>query len=223
MIRTAIVLVCCLIGLVACKNPRGLLWEGFAQQCLKKTGSNDTFFTVMQNYQVSVGECYKTEVNLDNLNTDIENFDSSISARKAVFRRTCPLYLNAVRCLDLVTIEARKCLESKEQELLESLRNAIPEAVKLICKNDGEIFFSSEDAPRSCTEDIGYFLRECEERITDPSAFLHISTFSQNNCDDLTAYRSCFAAKLEGCKGHRWLEVFDLLYNPIIKATPCKV
>ncbi|XP_055608437.1 27 kDa hemolymph protein-like [Uranotaenia lowii] len=224
MIRTAIFLACCLIGLVACQGPNKfeLLMNGFALQCLKKTGGNDTFFTVMQNSQF-VTQCYGTEVNLEKLNTDIQNFGSVINVREEVFRRQCPLFLNAVRCLDPVTSEARKCLDSKEQELLDALTNAIPEGIKLACKNNGEIFFSSEGGPASCSEAIFGYLGECAERITDPSALLHISTFNQNQCDELTAVRSCLAAKLEECKGPRWLEVFDLLYNPLIKASPCKV
>ncbi|XP_055608435.1 27 kDa hemolymph protein-like [Uranotaenia lowii] len=224
MIRTEIFLACCLIGLVACQesNESELPMNGFALQCLKKTGGNDTFLTVLQNLKFAI-PCYETEINIKKLDREFPNFRSVISVREEWFSKQCPLFLNAVRCLDPVKSEARKCLDSKEQELLDALTNAITEGIKLVCKNNGEIFFSSDGGLGSCTEKVFFHFHDCSERITDPSAFSHISTFNQNQCDELTEVRSCFAAKLEECKEPRWLEVFDLLYNPLIKASPCKV
>lgn len=56
--------------------------------------------------------------------------------------RYCSQIRSALVCLDPPKEEFRKCLDANDAVILDGVVNAMPEAIDLICRNNGEILYS---------------------------------------------------------------------------------
>ncbi|KXJ73107.1 hypothetical protein RP20_CCG016524 [Aedes albopictus] len=107
--------------------------------CYEKTNSTETF----QNLLVSmygVPLCIQATVDLPTLMNDVSDLDAS--TRHELFPKYCSQIRSALVCLDPPKEEFRKCLDPNDAVILDSVVNAMPEAIDLLCKNEGEILFS---------------------------------------------------------------------------------
>ncbi|XP_055608425.1 27 kDa hemolymph glycoprotein-like [Uranotaenia lowii] len=196
-------------------------WLGELQSmCLNKTGSNETMTMIIAQVGM-LPFCMNFQVDLEALSKDVDTLTADLAVRKPFFEKYCPQVQSALGCLDPVVHELRKCMDPEEAELVDILINMIPEGLNLICKNDGAILFSEEGFSK-CEDKAMEYIGECLELISNTTEALDISDYDKKECDDLAATRGCLATKLNECEGSSWMDIIDLFYKPIIKASPCK-
>uniref|UniRef100_A0A182SFY5 DUF19 domain-containing protein n=1 Tax=Anopheles maculatus TaxID=74869 RepID=A0A182SFY5_9DIPT len=100
----------------------------------------------------------------------------------------------------------------------------LPDAVELICKNDGEIFFKLDEPKYSeCFYKMPDFYVECVSIInaTDTDDW-DISHLSRDQCGQLTGFRECVKSKVDICKAPDLISVYDLFHNTLFRMTPCR-
>ncbi|XP_055608426.1 27 kDa hemolymph glycoprotein-like [Uranotaenia lowii] len=201
-------------------NEADEMLSGFRSKCQKKLGSNETFGNILTESEL-LPNCMLGLIDLMGLEREIENLTAEIETRKAFFRKYCPQVQKSMKCLEPVTKEVRKCMDRDDAELFDVVTRAIPEALNLICKNDGALLFS-DDGFTECKDNIIIYLGECANLIQNTTAALDIATYDRKLCEDLAAARSCFSDKLDSCRGSSWMQIFDLFYGPVVKTSPCK-
>ncbi|XP_055608427.1 27 kDa hemolymph glycoprotein-like [Uranotaenia lowii] len=232
MSKTSIYLIC-LLGLVSCKfssisasssEPAGSLpgvdlLSELQSKCLNKTGSNETVGMVVGLIDM-LPSCMNLQVDLDALRREFFSLTADLAVRKPFFEKYCPQVTSALGCLHPVVHELRKCLDPEETEVINILVNNIPEGIKLVCKNDGEILVAESSI--KCEENLMEYVNECFGLTSKITGELIISDYYKKECDDPSATRSCLATKLNECGGSSWMDVIDLFFKPIVKASPCK-
>lgn len=157
--------------------------------------------------------------------------------------RYCSQIRSALVCLDPPKEEFRKCLDANDAVILDGVVNAMPEAIDLICRNNGEILYSKfadETTPiyldwlyptplpednanyHVCMSKYSSYAAECAGMVSNETDFMEISKFGPSQCDELTNVRNCMGGKFDECNGPQVMEVFDIFWRALIKGTPCK-
>lgn len=192
-----------------------LYWEMNAH-CLNQTGNHETAERIEQLSSAALlcEEHYKR---------DLDEFFASFGRVKrsklpALFTRYCPTLNGAVGCLAAPLEETRKCADDKE--LYDTVvHEMLPEALRIACKNDGEIF----SLPwKKCARKIKHRGAGCFRVLSEDTANMDPYEYGPDQCDELASVRKCVQKKLTTCKGGRLLEVFDLFYQLLVKLSPCE-
>ncbi|XP_062552756.1 uncharacterized protein LOC134217924 [Armigeres subalbatus] len=193
--------------------------ESLERQCLLRTGSADTFEQLVVGFAF-VPICIAGHLDFDGLNSDLGGLDET--NRVQFFDTYCPQVNQSLQCINPVLGQLRKCFEGEELGVLDILINMLPEAVNLICKDHGEIFFRLEGPEyEKCMQNFEGYAVECSGKISNATEALDLSKFGEEHCRELSDFRTCIADKLEICKAPGIIDLFDLFYKPVVKSTSC--
>ncbi|XP_058818474.1 27 kDa hemolymph protein-like isoform X2 [Topomyia yanbarensis] len=187
--------------------------------CWKKTGSHESFNEI-QSILESVPGCVEEKMDVERFPNDTKSL--SMATRKKFFAKYCPQLQDSIVCFTPVIDKFRTCLEKNETQLLDIVVNVVPDAIRLICRNDGEIFFMNNRSFFPCFESMGDYANECLGRISKSTDAMDLSKYGAKQCGEIAEMRECLGTKLNECNAPRMLDVIDLFYRPVMKSTPCK-
>lgn len=198
------------------------LKEYFVQiqtMCYEKTNSSEAFDALLAS-MYGVPDCIQGMVDLPSFMQDFG--DLSASTRNEMFPKYCSQIRSALVCLDPPKEEFRKCLDANDAVILDGVVNAMPEAIDLICRNNGEILYKDNANYHVCMSKYSSYAAECAGMVSNETDFMEISKFGPSQCDELTNVRNCMGGKFDECNGPQVMEVFDIFWRALIKGTPCK-
>lgn len=196
------------------------LLESLHKQCFQSTGSTETYEELVVGFAF-LPICFADHLDLDGIAGDLGELDKT--NRVQFFDTYCPQVNQSLQCIQPVMVQLRKCFAGEELEVMDILINMVPEAVNLICKDHGEIFFRL-DAPEyeKCMPNFETYALECSAKISNETEALDLSKFGEEQCHELKDFRACIADKLEICKAPGIIDLFDLFYKPVVKGISCE-
>lgn len=187
--------------------------------CRKLTGSNETYEMMVLNAAL-VPLCVISKLDIESFSTDLDNLDET--NRTEFFPKYCPQLHDSLSCLQPVTAELRKCLDPEEVEVLDVIVNMLPEGLNLACKDNGQIFFMDDSDFNECSDKFVGYVEKCADKISNTTDAMNLSSYGPKQCDELSQVRECFEQQMVECKAPKLIEIFDLFYRPMVKASPCK-
>ncbi|XP_065083983.1 uncharacterized protein LOC135706310 [Ochlerotatus camptorhynchus] len=190
------------------------------RQCLLRTGSTETFEQLMSGFSF-VPICFAGHLDLDGLSDDLEVLNDT--NRVQFFDKYCPQVNESLQCVNPMLELLRKCWDGEELAFLDIMINLLPEALNLICKGHGEIFFRL-DGPEyeKCLDKFDDYAIECAGKMSNTTEAMYLSKFGEIQCGELRDFRGCISDKLDSCKAQGVIDLVDLFYRPVVKASPCK-
>ncbi|XP_019536532.2 uncharacterized protein LOC109407823 isoform X1 [Aedes albopictus] len=193
--------------------------ESLERQCLQRTGSSETFEKLVAGFTFAP-MCFAGHLDLDGL---ISGFDElNDSNRVQYFDTYCPQLNQSLQCVNPLFDLLRKCWDGEELAIWDIMFNMVPEALNLICKDHGEIFFRLDRPEYSmCVTRFEDYAVECAGKISNSTETMHLSKLNEEQCYELREFRSCVAQKLDICKASGIIELADVFYKPLMKASSC--
>uniref|UniRef100_A0A2M3Z5T2 Secreted protein n=1 Tax=Anopheles braziliensis TaxID=58242 RepID=A0A2M3Z5T2_9DIPT len=190
------------------------------EMCKNNTGSDEAFPNFMQSVEQAMMCAARFDV--DNFMSDLDKLTNA--TRKAFFSNYCPKLRTVASCKDGILAGMKPCLESDDYNIVDALATIIPEAVELICKNDGSIIFQMEDETR--LECIGTKVDELTVCATSVASSWNddsdISELTPDQCSALINFRQCVKGNLDDCQMSEVLGIYDLFHNALFRLTPCQ-
>lgn len=188
-------------------------------QCLQRTGSPETFEKLMAGFAFAP-MCFAGHLDLDGLTSGIWTLEES--NRVQFFDTYCPQLNQSLQCVNPMFELLRKCWDGEELAILDITINMVPEALNLICKDHGELFFRL-DGPEynKCVEKFEEYAEECSGKISNSTETLYLSRLDAEQCRELTEFHGCVEEKLEICKAPGIIDLVDVFYKPLMKASSC--
>uniref|UniRef100_A0A182LXL6 Uncharacterized protein n=1 Tax=Anopheles culicifacies TaxID=139723 RepID=A0A182LXL6_9DIPT len=187
--------------------------------CRNNSGSDAAFENLKQSGQNAM-MCAVTAIDLEALMTDVDALSNE--TRTTFFPRYCPQMRTAYSCLNKLVDDFRPCLEEDDYTIVSAIAGILPDAVELICKNDGEIMYKfHEPKYTECLDKVSDSFDECLVFFNNTDDW-DISHLTRDQCGQLTGFRQCLQNKLNICKAPDLIEVFDLFYNTLFRMTPCR-
>ncbi|XP_058123340.1 27 kDa hemolymph protein-like [Anopheles ziemanni] len=187
--------------------------------CRKNTGSEMAFVFLAVAMQTALS-CAETAFDGESFMSDIDTLSNE--TRTEFFSTYCPQLKGVGLCLDDLVKAARPCLEEDDFTIVKALTGVFPDAVDLICKNDGEIIFQY-DGPEyeECFVKLVDHVSECAVPFAAEKEYWDISHLTQTQCGTLSGLRQCIDDKLNVCKAPDLMNVYDLFHNKLFRMTPC--
>lgn len=194
--------------------------QEIGEMCRNNSGSDEAFRKLSEAMQKSM-MCAMSAIDVDNLVSDIDTL--SKDTRSTFFPRYCPQLRTASSCLKDVVGAAKPCLEDDDFVIVDALSGIIPDAIELICKNDGDILFKMDDPKyKECIDKLGDTMMECITPFAAETDNWDISHLTQDQCGTLFGFRQCVQRKLNVCKAPDLISVYDLFHNTLFRMTPCR-
>ncbi|XP_058125890.1 27 kDa hemolymph protein-like [Anopheles ziemanni] len=194
--------------------------EEIRTMCRNNSGSDEAYVALMEAFQ-SAMMCAMTSIDLDSFMSDA--YTLSNETRSTFFPKYCPQLKRAGTCLDDLLKAARPCLEEDDFTIVKALTGIFPDAVDLICKNDGEIIFKLDEPKyQECVDKLSDNVMECVVPFAAESEDWDISHLTQTQCGTLSGLRQCIEGKLNVCKAPDLISVYDLFHNMLFRMTPCR-
>lgn len=189
------------------------------RQCLERTGSPETFEKLVAGFTFAP-MCFAGHLDLDGLISGFDGLDDS--NRVQYFDTYCPQLNQSLQCVNPLFDLLRKCWDGEELAVWDTMFNIVPEALNLICKDHGEIFFRL-DSPEyeKCVASFEDYAVECSGKISNSTETMYLSRLNKEQCYELREFRNCVAEKLNICKASAIIELTDVFYRPLIKASSC--
>ncbi|EAA10882.2 AGAP006275-PA [Anopheles gambiae str. PEST] len=198
----------------------GEIMKELQELCRNNSGSDAAFVTLMESAQTTF-TCFVGAIDLDAFMSDL--YTLSNETRSTFFPRYCPQLRTAYKCTDQLLNDFRPCLEEDDFTIVQALSGIIPDAVDLMCKNEGEILFKLEEPKYAdCVAKIGDNFNECINTFLNGTDDWDISHLNQDQCNTLTGFRQCVESKLSICKAPELISVYDLFHNTLFRMTPCR-
>ncbi|XP_058125891.1 uncharacterized protein LOC131267130 [Anopheles coustani] len=166
--------------------------------------------------------CANTSVDLENIMSDVNTLSNE--TRSGFFSQYCPQLERAGLCLDDLLNAARSYFKEDVFIIVKALAGNYPDAVDLICKNDGEIIFKlSEPTTKQC---FGKLWDEMMEYALVTFFFatytLDMSHLTESECETLYQLRQYIEGELNVCKALDVMSVYDLFHNTLFSVTTCR-
>lgn len=73
-----------------------------------------------------------------------------------------------------------------------------------------------------CSDKFVGYVEKCADKISNTTDAMNLSSYGPKQCDELSQVRECFEQQMVECKAPKLIEIFDLFYRPMVKASPCK-
>ncbi|KAL1392858.1 hypothetical protein pipiens_011826 [Culex pipiens pipiens] len=187
--------------------------------CWRQTGSNKTYEKLLVK-SIFAPLCITSKLDVRSLSSDLKTLNES--TRTKFFAKYCPQMHNCLSCLEPVTAELRKCFAPNEVEVLDIMIDRLSEGINLACMDNRQIFFTDDYNLNECSDKYFNYAKKCTEKISNFDEAIDLSNYGSKQCRELVQVRECFEQKMVECKTPRLMDIFDLFYRPIMKATPCK-
>ncbi|XP_062709191.1 uncharacterized protein LOC134288406 [Aedes albopictus] len=196
------------------------LVESLESDCLQQTGSTETFEKLVAGY-MSAPMCFASHLDFDGLSDGFDELDDS--NRVQYFDTYCPqLNQSLMQCVNPMFDLLRKCCDEEELAIWDVMFNMVPEALNLICKDHGEIFFGLDRTEyKKCMTSLGDYVVECASMFASSTKTVILSKLNEEQCYELRDFRNCVSEKLGVCKATGIIELVDVFYKPLMKVRPC--
>uniref|UniRef100_T1DHR6 Putative secreted protein n=1 Tax=Anopheles aquasalis TaxID=42839 RepID=T1DHR6_ANOAQ len=196
----------------------GMLGE-VRKQCKRNTGSNAAFSVVMEALEKSM-DCV---ADFDNKNFKIDYNELTNASRGTFFGKYCPKLRSLVSCQDSMLAAVQPCLKKGTFNIVQAVYNSIPEALELVCKNDGEIIMNLKDPQRrECLEQKAQQISTCFYTFAEGrSRDFDFLELTQEECSSFTNFRQCLKNPLHPCDMSDFVSILDIPMNAILPVTPC--
>lgn len=189
------------------------------EMCRNNSGSDAAFEQLAASAQNAM-MCAFSSIDLEAFAADVDALTNE--TRTTFFPRYCPQMRTAYSCLDKLMVDFRPCMEEDDYTIVQAISGIVPDAVDLICKNDGELLFKLEEPKYTeCLEKVSDNFEECLVFFNNTDDW-DISHMTRDQCSQLTGFRQCLQDKLNVCKAPDLIDVFDLFYNTLFRMTPCR-
>ncbi|XP_058125885.1 uncharacterized protein LOC131267127 isoform X1 [Anopheles coustani] len=165
--------------------------------------------------------CAENSVDLEKFMSDIDTLSNE--TRTAFFSQYCPQLERTALCMHDVVEATRPFLEEDLFIIVKALADNYPDAVDMICKNDGEMIFNlAEPTTKKCVETLWDDVMEHMEPFADEVENWDISHLTQFQCEALSELRQYIEGKLNVCQAADLMSVYDLFYNTLFSVTTCR-
>ncbi|XP_065084839.1 27 kDa hemolymph protein-like [Ochlerotatus camptorhynchus] len=189
--------------------------------CYEKTGSSQTFEAIGASFAF-VPVCFFMKIDGVDFMNDLDRLNTNASTRHEFFPKYCPQIRNVLPCLDPPMNELSKCLDDDDTLILHGTYNAMPEALDLICENDGEILFQEGASLEVCMKNYYNYSEECGDLVSNSTNIMAVSKYGEAQCGELSQVRDCMQSKFNECNGPRLMDVFDVFWSAVLKNSPCR-
>uniref|UniRef100_A0A182WCG2 Secreted protein n=1 Tax=Anopheles minimus TaxID=112268 RepID=A0A182WCG2_9DIPT len=197
----------------------GEIVKELQEMCRNNSGSDAAFEQLQASGQLAM-LCTFSAVELEPLMADLDTLSNE--TRKAFFSRYCPQLRNAYSCVGKLVDDFRPCLEEDDFTIVQAISGIVPDAIELVCKNDGDILYKLEEPKYAeCLDKVSDSFEECLGFFNNTDDW-DISHMTRDQCGQLTGFRQCLQDKLNICKAPDLIDVFDLFYNTLFRMTPCR-
>ncbi|XP_049299365.1 27 kDa hemolymph protein-like isoform X2 [Anopheles funestus] len=187
--------------------------------CRNNSGSDAAFLELMESFQ-STMMCTVAAIDLEGLMSEVDALSNE--TRTTFFPRYCPQLRTAYNCIDKLVNDFRPCLEEDDFTIVKALAGILPDAVELMCKNDGEILFKFDEPKYTeCFEKVSDSFDECLTFLNGTDDW-DISSMTRDQCSQLSGFRQCLQDKMNICKAPDLINVYDLFHNTLFRMTPCR-
>uniref|UniRef100_A0A182PK01 Secreted protein n=1 Tax=Anopheles epiroticus TaxID=199890 RepID=A0A182PK01_9DIPT len=198
----------------------GEIMKELQELCRNNSGSDDAFMRLMDSAQTSV-TCFGGAIDFDGFISDL--YILTNETRGTFFPRYCPQLRTANKCTEKLLSDMRPCLEDDDYTIVQALAGIIPDAVELMCENEGELLFKLEEPKYTdCIAKIGDNFDECFNTFLNGTDDWDISHLTREQCNTVTGFRQCIQDKLNICKAADLIKVYDLFHNTLFRMTPCR-
>lgn len=65
------------------------------------------------------------------------------------------------------------------------------------------------------------YTAECSGKISNSTETMYLSKLDEGQCRELGDFRGCIAEKLQICKAPGIIDLIDIFYKPMVKASSC--
>ncbi|XP_058838172.1 27 kDa glycoprotein-like isoform X2 [Topomyia yanbarensis] len=185
--------------------------------CVERSGSEEGFRQIMTSIQ-SIKSCAKQYVDVPKLKTDLKTMTRENN--KELFENYCPQFNKSKVCFEDIIEGVATCAGQDADETRAIANDMLNNAVELMCKNDGEIFFETRKPEfHTC---VAEFKRNAQDCNT-----LHfakgtpMTRLGEAECRAIEETKECFRDKLSSCKS-TVMGIVDVFYDPIISANNCQ-
>ncbi|XP_049546573.1 27 kDa glycoprotein-like [Anopheles darlingi] len=195
-------------------------FQKLGEQCRNNTGSDDAFMALMQSFE-NVSRCV-LKFDVESFKTDFEQLTNA--TRTAFFTKYCSEARPLISCLDGVLVSSRPCLMESGFKIIKVFFESIPEALDLMCKNDGEIIFRMKDETRKkCFAQKGDQLQACVNTFTNSTIWNDDWNIelTPEKCSTLASYRECLKDQMDACDLSDIISLYDVSMNAMLRLTPC--
>lgn len=171
--------------------------------CLEKTGSHQAFEALEVTF-AAVPDCFFKQTSRDEFINDLNRLKANASTRHEFFPKYCPEIRKILPCFEPPMNALSKCVDDDEAQTLHGTYKAMPEALDLLCENDGEVLFKEDGS-----------LDICIGGTTSDSKSSNVTAVSQSGeCGTLSQSQDCLQSKLvDECSGPSLLDVMDFWHD----------
>lgn len=192
--------------------------------CTRYSGSESTYDDMLKAVR-KAPVCF-----LDNIPDLIEVYEAwqnlTFSSRVGFFSKYCPIARSTLlECARPVEELSIQCLRpgGHRVEGPDFPVHLFPAMLDVLCENSGEIIFvNSSGKPSPCVTKFWTIQNECLHPASKKVLLKVKENYSEADCRTLETARACVASRLESCGHPKFVRVFDVPYNELIKETVCK-
>lgn len=196
------------------------MMQEIREMCRNNSGSDEAYVALMESMQTTM-MCAMSAIELEQFLIDIDVLSNE--TRSTFFPRYCPQLRTAGSCLGNLLKTAKPCLEEEDFVIVKALTGIYPDAVELICKNDGDLLFKLEEPKyKECIDKLSVDIMECFIPFASETDNWDISHLTQDQCSTLAGLRQCIKGKMDLCKTPDLINVYDLFHNTLFRMTPCR-
>ncbi|XP_055529600.1 uncharacterized protein LOC129721266 isoform X2 [Wyeomyia smithii] len=189
----------------------------FRETCQEYSGSDEGFQQFILSMQPTK-RCLKKYVDLARFEEDVSKMTEN--NRREIFENYCPKFNESQVCFEGMIDAVATCINQNTNKTKTLLAEMVNNAVELMCRDDGEIFFESRKPEfRSCIKNIKQYVKEC--RSSNIAGNTSLTEFGYDECTELNNSRNCMKAKVTECNAEALMDIVDIYYNPIQKANEC--
>ncbi|XP_053662182.1 27 kDa glycoprotein-like [Anopheles marshallii] len=197
----------------------GEFMKELQEMCRNNSGSDMAFLQLLESFQTMM-MCSVSAIDMEAFVTELDALSNE--TRTTFFPRYCPQLRTTYGCVESLVNDVRPCLEEDDYTIVKALVGILPDAVDLLCKNDGDILFKFDEPKYTeCFEKISDSFDECLTFLNGTDDW-DISHMTRDQCGDLTGFRQCLQDKMNICKAPDLISVYDLFHNTLFRMTPCR-
>lgn len=164
--------------------------------------------------------CVLSKMDLFGFTEDLEHLNAS--TRHEFFPKYCPQIKRAIPCLDTPVQQLSQCLDADNALIVLATYNAAPQALDLVCENDGELLFLNDASYDECIRNYSNYSEECANLVSNQTEQMEVAKYGEAQCEELAKVRECMQRNFDECNGPRIMDVFDVFYRAVIDHTPCR-
>ncbi|XP_058178470.1 27 kDa hemolymph protein-like [Anopheles ziemanni] len=187
--------------------------------CRANNGSDEAYIALTEAVGTAI-VCVMTSVDVKNFISDVDTISNE--TRGTFFPKYCPQLKKAGSCLDDLLKATGPCLEEDDFKATLAVAGIYPDAVDLICKNDGEVIFKlAEPKTKECVGKLRDNVMDCTIPFAVKSDDWDISHLLPTQVGAFSELRQCIEDRLNECEAPDLISVYGLFHNTLFRLHSC--